>query len=133
MVYQFLIYLNLVTEAIAKWIQFGIHYICMYILVLAHTFSDGKSVDDLRQIGNLLTSSKDRIVLLGSAGEDARLVFCSSADDKYHMGNLLRSVLELIHSKSGGGQQTLAQGGGQPASVENVTAALIAAQEKIGK
>ena len=99
--------------------------------VLTHTFEDGKSVDDMRQIANILCMTKNRIVLLGSAGEQAMLLFRSSAHDYYHMGNLLRSVLEIIGSKSGGGQQTLAQGGGQPATAEKVAAALQAVKGKI--
>ncbi|MFK7803547.1 MAG: DHHA1 domain-containing protein [Anaerolineae bacterium] len=99
--------------------------------LMMYVFTNGESIDDMRQVANILASSKNRIILLGSAGERAMLLFRSSAADKYHMGNLLRSALSHIHSKSGGGQQSLAQGGGQPATAEEVEAALADVKQKI--
>lgn len=99
--------------------------------VLVHTFEDGKTIEELRLIANTLCLSKNRVVLLGSAGDAAALVFRSTAHDKYHMGNLLRGVLGMIGSQAGGGQQTSAQGGGQPATAAEVSAALEAVKEKI--
>lgn len=100
---------------------------------LAHTFTNSESVDDMRQIATVLTSSENRVVLLGSTGDEAMLCFASSAGDKYHMGNLLRSVLPIINAKKGGGNVRLAQGGGQPATAEVLTAAFGAVREKIEK
>ncbi|MFT5196423.1 MAG: alanyl-tRNA synthetase [Candidatus Promineifilaceae bacterium] len=101
--------------------------------ILTHVFSNGESLDSLRQIANILTLSENRIVLLGSSGDQAMLLFRSSAEEKYHMGNLLRTVLDAIGSKSGGGQQSLAQGGGQPASDQEISVALDDAKGRVAK
>ena len=101
------------------------------VFVFTHVFNDGESVDDLCQIATTLCEKEDRIVLIGSAGAQAMLLFRSSADDSYHMGDLLRGVLEHIGSRSGGGRADQAQGGGQAATVENVSAALQAARSNL--
>lgn len=101
------------------------------VAVFTHVFKDGESVDDLRQIATTLCDKPNRIVLIGSSGDQAMLLFRSSAGDAYHMGNLLRGVLEHVGSRSGGGRADQAQGGGQPATFENVSAALHAAASNL--
>ncbi len=101
--------------------------------VLTHLFSNGESVDELRTVGTELCEKENRIVLIGSSGERAMLFFRSSAGDDYHMGNLLRGVLEKIGSTSGGGRADQAQGGGQPANDQNVLDALRAAKANLAK
>ncbi|MEM8857381.1 MAG: DHHA1 domain-containing protein [Chloroflexota bacterium] len=98
---------------------------------LIHTFTDQEGLDDMRQIATILTSKENRVVFFGSAGDQAMLYFASSAGEKHHMGKLLRSVLPLINTKSGGGGPSHAQGGGQPATVEEISSALNTAREKI--
>ncbi|MEM9773507.1 MAG: DHHA1 domain-containing protein [Chloroflexota bacterium] len=98
---------------------------------LTHTFTNGESLDDMRQIATVLTSSENRVIVLGSAGSQAMLCFASSAGDRFHMGNLLRAVLPLVNAKSGGGGMKQAQGGGQSATAAEVSAALHVAREKI--
>lgn len=103
------------------------------VSVLTHLFSDGETVDELRTVGSALCEKENRIVLIGSSGDQAMLFFRSSAGDEYHMGNLLRGVLEKVGSKSGGGRADQAQGGGQPAKDQNVLDALQAAKANLAK
>ena len=103
------------------------------IEVLMQLFATGESVDDLRTIATALCEAENRIVLLGTAGDTAMLLFRSSAGEDYHMGQLLRGVLEHIGSKSGGGRADQAQGGGGPASAADVLQALTAAKGNLAK
>ena len=117
-------------EQIAKTLEPGLSR-AYDVICLTHTFTEGESLDEMRQIATILTLSKNRVILLGSAGNPAMLCFASSAGKRYHMGNLLRAVLPLINAKRGGGGPGQAQGGGEPASAEEITAALQEARAKI--
>jgi alanyl-tRNA synthetase len=61
--------------------------------------------------------------LLGSGGERTALVFARSASVEADMAAWLRQAAGRLGGK-GGGQPDLAQGGGGPASVEQVQATL---------
>jgi len=103
------------------------------VSVLTHLFTNNETVDDLRTVGTALCETENRIVLIGTSGEQAMLFFRSSAGDEYHMGNLLRGVLDKIGSKSGGGRADQAQGGGQRANDQKVLDALRSAKANLAK
>jgi alanyl-tRNA synthetase len=88
---------------------------------------DGREVDELRQLGKLLTEAGGTVALLGRAGEQAQLVFCRSADAPGAMDELIKPALALLGQARGGGGPAFAQGGGPPADRAAVAVALAAA------
>jgi alanyl-tRNA synthetase len=77
---------------------------------------------EIRTLASKLTQTSGVIVLLGTTGERANLVFARSADLSHDMNALLKQSLSHIPEGRGGGQATLAQGGGI-ANVEQLAAA----------
>jgi len=83
-----------------------------------------REMDELRKLAMRLTDEPKVIVLLGSSGAKANLVFARSADVDQDMKALLMPALKVIGSEKGGGDSRLAQGGGVPASAELIEKAL---------
>lgn len=91
----------------------------------------GRGVDELRQLGKLLAEAGGTVGLLGSAGEQAQLLFCRSADAPGMMGELIKPALAALGGARGGGGPTFAQGGGVPADEAAVAAALAEARRRL--
>ncbi|MEK7809299.1 MAG: alanine--tRNA ligase-related protein [Chloroflexota bacterium] len=83
-----------------------------------------REMDELRKLAMRLTAEPKVIVLLGSSGAKANLVFARSNDVDQDMKALLLPALKVIGSEKGGGDARLAQGGGVPASAELIEKAL---------
>lgn len=88
------------------------------VVVQAYT---GRDVAELRRLASLLTSAAGVIALLGTDGQQARVVFARSSDAGVDMAGLISRTCKEFGGK-GGGQADLAQGGGFPG--ERLTAAL---------
>ena len=90
-----------------------------------------RDMNELRKLAMRLTDEPKVIVLLGSSGAKANLVFARSKDIDQDMKAVLLSALKVIGSEKGGGDARLAQGGGVPASAELIEKALQAAQKNL--
>jgi alanyl-tRNA synthetase len=88
---------------------------------------DGRDAGDLKLLMQKTTAQPGAIVLLGNAGEKSALMFGRANDVAIDMVPLLKVALKAIGSERGGGQPSLAQGGGVPATVPQLEAALQAA------
>jgi len=88
-----------------------------------------RDMDELRKLAMRLTDEPKVIVLLGSSGAKANLVFARSNDVDQDMKALLLPALKVIGSEKGGGDGRLAQGGGVPASAELIEQALREAEK----
>lgn len=91
----------------------------------------GREADDLRQLGKMLAEAGGTVGLLGSAGEQAQLLFCRSADAPGVMGELIKPALAALGGARGGGGPAFAQGGGPPANEAAVAAALAEARRRL--
>lgn len=85
---------------------------------------DGRSADDLRALVTRIIAGEGRVALVGGAGDKSQLVFGRSEDLSLDMAAALKAALPRVNSDRGGGRPNLAQGGGSPASLEQVKSAL---------
>ena len=83
-----------------------------------------RAPEELRELARLLAAQPGVLVLLGSAGEQARVVLACAADLALDMRPLLTGLLQQLGGERGGGQQRLAQGGGFKATESALQAAL---------
>lgn len=90
-----------------------------------------RDMNELRKLAMRLTDEPKVIVLLGSSGAKANLVFARSNDVDHDMKALLLTALKVIGSEKGGGDARLAQGGGVPASAELIEKALNVAEKNL--
>jgi len=93
------------------------------ITVVAQVFTD-RDPGQLRMLGNLLTRKPGVVALLGLAGSRSHLLFCRSEDAPGEMNQLLQQTITEIGSRTGGGSEVFAQGGGPAADVHTVNRAL---------
>lgn len=80
---------------------------------------DGRDTGELRLLVSRLASNQSVVVLMGTTGEKAQLLFARSADLTFNMGALLKEAVTQLGGR-GGGQPNFAQGGGVAASLEQV-------------
>jgi alanyl-tRNA synthetase len=80
--------------------------------VVVQSFAE-REVQELRRLATLLTSASGVIALLGTNGQQGRLVFVRSRDVAADMAALLSKTCQSLGGK-GGGQSDQAQGGGFP-------------------
>ncbi len=92
--------------------------------LVARAFS--RSADEVRLLAQKLAAEAGVIALLGAAGEKAQLIFARSEDLALDVVPLLKQALEVIGAR-GGGRPNMAQGGGVPADLAKVQAAINAA------
>ena len=90
--------------------------------IIARVFTD-RDAAQLKAIARRLTAEPGVVALLGAPGEKAGLCFARSKDAAGDMGKLLRDALTALGAK-GGGSADFAQGGGVPASAEQVQQAV---------
>jgi alanyl-tRNA synthetase len=100
------------------------------IRVVKIVFS-GRDAGELRLLANRLVESPNVIALLGTAGDKAHLVLARSANLSHDMNALLKNVLPRLGEARGGGQPSLAQGGGLKADTALVQAAVDEAEQAI--
>jgi alanyl-tRNA synthetase len=86
-------------------------------------WADRDSVS-LRALATKLASKPKTIVLLGSSGKQPAFVFARSSDLALDLVPLVRSAIERIGGKGGGGKPEFAQGGGPPATQVLVRSAI---------
>ncbi len=80
---------------------------------------DGRDAGELKLLASRLTTNDSIVVLLGTAGEKAQLVFARSADLTFNMGALLKEAAAKLGGR-GGGQPNFAQGGGIAATLDQI-------------
>jgi alanyl-tRNA synthetase len=91
----------------------------------------GRDAGELRLLANRLIETPGVIALLGAAGDKAHLVLARSANLAQDMSALLKNVLPRLGDARGGGQPSLAQGGGVKTDAIQVQAALDEAERAI--
>lgn len=82
---------------------------------------------ELRALAKHLTATPRTIALLGAAGEKSQLVFSRSKDATGEMSAMLKHALAVLSPDGkarGGGSADFAQGGGTPATLAQVQAAI---------
>ncbi len=94
--------------------------------VIARVF-ENRPIDEVRYLASALIATPGTIALLGASGEKAQLIFARSADLSNDMNGTLKLALQSFGGR-GGGQPSMAQGGGVSASAEQIRGALDAAQ-----
>jgi alanyl-tRNA synthetase len=92
---------------------------------------EGRDAGDLKLLASRLTMGEGVIALLGSAGDKSLLIFARSRDLAHDMNALLKTALAAFGGRSGG-QPSMAQGGGVPASLDVIRAALDGAAGTLG-
>lgn len=99
--------------------------------LLTAVFTD-KSAADLRTLANLLADeASGRVVLFGLAGEKSFFLFKRHVSAPGDMSAALRAALLSLGAKSGGGTAVQAQGGGLPATAEQIQHALSQATQTL--
>lgn len=86
-----------------------------------------RSADEVRLLAAQLAAKPGTIALLGAAGEKAQFVFARSEDAAGDMSAALKAALAVVGAK-GGGRPNMAQGGGVPADLAKVEAAIAVAR-----
>lgn len=89
--------------------------------------SDIYDLNDLRVMAKQLTAQPSTLVLLGMPGEKAQILLTCSSDLPYNLNPALKAGLAILGDARGGGAPTFVQGGGIPATVAQIEAALDAA------
>lgn len=92
---------------------------------------DGRSPDEVRLLAQKIIGQPGSVALLGTAGERAQLIFGRSADLPLDIVPVLRHALAALGVERGGGRPDFAQGGGVPASLSQVAAALRQAEHMV--
>lgn len=85
---------------------------------------NARAPEELRELARLLAVQPGVVALLGSAGEQARVVLACAVDLALDMRPLLTGLQQQLGGERGGGQQRLAQGGGFKATESALQAAL---------
>lgn len=92
---------------------------------------ENREAEDIRLLASKLVESGNTIALLGTSGEKAQLVFARSRELREDMSVVLKAALEELHNARGGGRPEMAQGGGVPASLDEIRAALAIAEDAV--
>lgn len=95
---------------------------------IVKTTFENRDAGELKMLVNRLIEQPNVVVLLGTSGEKAQLIFGRSADLPYDMNAIIKQVLPILGQARGGGQPALAQGGGVRANAEQLQTVLDAAE-----
>jgi alanyl-tRNA synthetase len=90
-----------------------------------------RTVDDLKTLSSQLNGYADCVSLLGIAGEKSLILISRGDAVGIDAVSLLKVALGVLGVERGGGRPNSAQGGGSPATVDQVRAALNAAREHV--
>lgn len=80
---------------------------------------DGRDAGELKLLASRLAESGSVVVLMGTSGDKAQLIFARSADLAFNMGALLKEAVGELGGR-GGGQPAFAQGGGVAATIDQI-------------
>ncbi|MDT8306577.1 MAG: hypothetical protein RRC07_11630, partial [Anaerolineae bacterium] len=97
------------------------------IRIVRCAFTD-RDPAQLRALASRLAANGGTVVLLGTGGQRAQLVFARAGDAVGQMDDLLQHALSLLEGARGGGTATFAQGGGPVAPVARVEQVLAEAE-----
>jgi alanyl-tRNA synthetase len=100
------------------------------VRLVAQDFPD-RDFSEVRGLAVRLAQREKTVALLGASGAKAQMVFARSIDLDWDMNALLKQILPLIGTDTGGGQAPMAVGGGSPADSQQVNQALTAAQNEL--
>lgn len=90
-----------------------------------------RDVGEVRQLTLHLIAHPATVALCGLAADQAQLITARSEDLPFDMVAVLKQGLAVWHIDRGGGRPSFAQGGGAPATLAQVEAALAAAAHAI--
>ncbi|HEX2906147.1 MAG TPA: DHHA1 domain-containing protein [Phototrophicaceae bacterium] len=97
------------------------------VRIVKKVFED-RDVGELKLLAGRLIETSGVVVLFGLPGEKANLILARSKELTPDMNALIKQVLPVLGAARGGGQPSLAQGGGVPANAMQVQSALDAAE-----
>lgn len=105
--------------------------------VLVYDVFENMKAEDLRAAAARLAQFPHTVALLAATGEKAQFMFARSPEPEHNMAQLLQIALVATASATGltpkgGGKPEMAQGGGVPASLEQVKDALEQAVRESG-
>jgi len=100
------------------------------ILIVTHAFSD-RDPGQIRALGSQLVRHEGVVALLGLAGDRAQLIFSRAAGAAGDMSELLKTALNQLGSRSGGGNETFAQGVGPSTDITHVQQAIETAEKQL--
>ncbi len=100
------------------------------VRVISAAFED-RDVADVRALASRLVETPGTLVLFGLAGEKSQLILARSADLPHNMNQPLQAALPHLGDARGGGRPDFTQGGGVPAGLDAVRAALDAAAKAL--
>lgn len=98
------------------------------VLIVNRVFKE-REFEALRALAGHLTKQDNVVALLALAGPKTQLLFARSAKAPGDMNELLKAALQLLGAAAGGGNATMAQGGGPESTLENITQALARAEK----
>jgi alanyl-tRNA synthetase len=98
-------------------------------MLIAASF-DGRDTGELKLLASRLTAGSGVVVLMGTAGEKAQLIFARSADLTFNMGALLKDAVAKLGGR-GGGQPAFAQGGGVAATLDQIKSVIEATAARL--
>jgi len=89
-----------------------------------------RDVNDARLLATRLVQTPGVIALIGVPGDKAQLIFARGDGVSVDMNALLKAALVSLNGR-GGGQPNMAQGGGVPATTEQIEAVLMATVQSL--
>jgi len=100
------------------------------VTIVRRAFAD-RNLDEMKLLAQKLTEKPGTVALFGAAGEKAQLIFGRERTLDLDILPMFKLALAALGSTRGGGRPDFAQGGGVPASVEQLDAALQSAEAAV--